>query len=84
LRTIEASSSSARGAYCSSVVSSSSVASGADLGVEVRADAAEGLVHRERVEIAAAFIEQIAGDGGEARADARDPATSRSASARNR
>ena len=40
---------------------------GADLGIEMRADAAERLVHRERVEIAAAFVQQIAGDGGEAR-----------------
>ena len=40
---------------------------GADLGVELRAEPPERLVQLERVEIAAAFVEQIAGDGGEAR-----------------
>ena len=66
-RTIEASSSSARGGELFERRQLEERRVGADLGIEVRADAAEGLVHRERVEIAAAFIEQIAGDGGEAR-----------------
>src|SRR5215207_3633824 len=39
---------------------------GADLGIEMRTYPAEGFVHRERVEIAAALVEQIAGDGGKA------------------
>ena len=38
---------------------------GADLGVQMRPDPAERFVHGERVEVAAALVQQIAGDGGE-------------------
>ena len=40
---------------------------GSDVGVELRADPSERFVERERVEVAAAFVEHVAGDRGEAR-----------------
>ena len=40
---------------------------GADLGIELRAEPAEGLVQGERIEVAAPFVEEVAGDGCRAR-----------------